>query len=674
LIEKILDGFRGKNKQKTNSKKPCALKIVFGKCVNHNSYNQTNSMKNLLRNVSYVLFFFVFVAGILILFSNPEKKPEEISLSTLVTQINDQKIKEITVTNDELSVTMVDGKIEKALKEKEAGITETFKNYGVDQEKLKGVNILVKGESASSLWLGAILPFLLPFLLIAGFIWFMLRQAQRGNNQALSFGMSKARVSDPKDKKNRVVFNDVAGAKEAKEELYEIVEFLKTPKKFLNLGAKIPKGVLLLGSPGTGKTLIAKAVAGEANVPFFNISGSEFVEMFVGVGASRVRDLFKQAKKNSPAIVFIDEIDAVGRHRGAGLGGGHDEREQTLNQILVEMDGFDTNTNVIVIAATNRPDVLDPALLRPGRFDRRVVMDLPDIEERAAILKIHAKNKPLVKEVDLRVIAQRTPGFSGADLSNLLNEAAILSARRGKKTIGMTELAESIEKVILGPERKSRRIDEEEKKIIAYHEAGHALVAATLTHADPVQKISIISRGNAGGYTLNAPTKDKTLHSRNYFIDELSVFLGGYLSERLTFGDITTGASNDLERATAIARNLVTRYGMSDLGPRTFGRKEEMVFLGKEMHEEKNYSEETAREIDNQVTKFIADAYKVAEKILIDKKELLDKISNVLLEKETIEQAQFNEIMGIAPVEKNEEEVFTEKIEDEAEVIEVKTN
>ena len=627
-------------------------------------------MKNLFRNVGYVLLLFVFFSGIAILFNSPKEKPEEVSLSMLVTQINEQKIKEIVVSNDKLEITTVEGKNEKALKEKEAGITETFKNYGVDQEKLKEVNILVKGESSSSLWLGSILPFLLPFFLIAGFIWFMLRQAQRGNNQALSFGMSKARVSDPKDKKNRIVFANVAGAKEAKEELYEIVEFLKTPKKFLSLGAKIPKGVLLLGSPGTGKTLIAKAVAGEANVPFFNISGSEFVEMFVGVGASRVRDLFKQAKKNAPAIVFIDEIDAVGRHRGAGLGGGHDEREQTLNQILVEMDGFDTNTNVIVIAATNRPDVLDPALLRPGRFDRRVVMDLPDIEERVAILMIHSKNKPLAKEVDLRIIAQRTPGFSGADLSNLLNEAAILSARRGKKNIEMNELTESIEKVILGPERKSRCIDEDEKKIIAYHESGHALVAATLKYADPVQKISIISRGNAGGYTLNVPTKDKTLHSRNHFIDELSVFLGGYLSEKLIFGDITTGASNDLERATAVARNLVTRYGMSDLGPRTFGHKEELVFLGKEIHEEKNYSEETAREIDNQVTKFIEDAYKVAEKILIDKKDLLAKIANVLLEKETIEQAEFNEIMGIITVEKNKKEIISEIGENKNETLE----
>ncbi len=613
-------------------------------------------MKNLLKNIGYVLFLFLFVTGVLILFSSPEKKPEDVSLSTLVSQINDQKIKEISVTNDELTITMTDGKTEKATKEKEAGITETFKNYGVDQEKLKAVNVVVKGETGVSLWLGAILPFLLPFLLIAGFIWFIMRQAQRGNNQALSFGSSKARMTDPKDKKNRIVFADVAGAKEAKEELYEIVEFLKNPQKFLSLGAKIPKGVLLLGSPGTGKTLIAKAVAGEANVPFFNISGSEFVEMFVGVGASRVRDLFKQAKKNAPAIVFIDEIDAVGRHRGAGLGGGHDEREQTLNQILVEMDGFDTSVNVIVIAATNRPDVLDPALLRPGRFDRRVIMNLPDIEERMAILKIHSKNKPLAKEVDLRVIAQRTPGFSGADLSNLLNEAAILTARREKKIIAMPELTEAIEKVILGPERKSRRIDEDEKKIIAYHEAGHALIASLLKHADPVQKVSIISRGNAGGYTLNAPTKDKMLHSRNYFIDELSVYLGGYISEKLIFNDITTGASNDLERATAIARNLVTRYGMSDLGPRTFGHKEELVFLGKELHEEKNYSEETAREIDNQVTKFIDNAYKVAEKILVEKKDLLDKISNILLEKETIEQEEFNEIMGITPEEKNKEE------------------
>jgi cell division protease FtsH len=622
-------------------------------------------MRNLLKNIGIVLVVFMFIAAISILYSAPQAKPQPVSLSTLVTEINDSKVKEIAVETDDLKITLNDGAVQKSTKEKETGLTESLKNYGVDTEKLKAVNIDVKGESSTAFWLTNILPFLIPFILVAAFVWFMFRQAQRGNSQALSFGMSRARMTDPKDKKQRITFADVAGSKEAKEELYEIVEFLKNPKKFLNLGAKIPKGVLLLGSPGTGKTLISKAVAGEANVPFFNISGSEFVEMFVGVGASRVRDLFKQAKKSAPSIVFIDEIDAVGRHRGAGLGGGHDEREQTLNQILVEMDGFDTSTNVIVIAATNRPDVLDPALLRPGRFDRRVVMDLPDIEERMEILKIHSKNKPIQKGANLRIIAQRTPGFSGADLSNLLNEAAILAARRGRKNISIDELTESIEKVILGPERKSRRIDEQEKKIIAYHEAGHALIGAYLKNADPIQKVSIISRGHAGGYTLSAPEKDKTLHSRNYFIDELSVLLGGYVSEKITFGDVTTGASSDLERATAIARNLVTRYGMSDLGPRTFGHKEELIFLGKELREEKNYSEKTAEDIDKQVSQFIDNAYNVAEKMLADKKDVLNKVSSVLLEKETIEQEEFNTLVGIPAKDKTEDK---KEIQEETEV------
>lgn len=603
-------------------------------------------MQKLLKNVGLVFIIFILISGIFVLYSGPQEKPAEISLSTLVSEINEGQVKKITVDENKLSIELNDQKTQTSTKEKETGLTESLKNYGVDQEKLALVNIDIKNNASSSFWIG-MLPFLLPFLLVAGFIWFMLRQAQKGNSQALSFGSSRARMIDPKDKKKRITFKDIAGAKESKEELTEIVEFLKHPSKFLKLGAKIPKGVLLLGPPGTGKTLIAKAVAGEANVPFFNISGSEFVEMFVGVGASRVRDLFKQAKKNAPAIVFIDEIDAVGRHRGAGLGGGHDEREQTLNQILVEMDGFDTNTNVIVIAATNRPDVLDPALLRPGRFDRRVTMDLPDIEERVAILKIHAANKPLGEGIDLHTIAERTSGFSGADLANLLNEAAILSARRGRKDISMAELTESIEKVILGPERRSRVIDEEEKRIIAYHEAGHALIGASLENADPVQKISIISRGHAGGYTLSAPAKDKRLLSKKYFIDELSVLLGGYVAEKLTFSDVTTGASNDLERATAMARNLVTRYGMSELGPRTFGHKEELVFLGKEMHEEKNYSEKTAEDIDKQVTKFIGDAYIVAEKLLVEKKAILEKIVALLIEKETMEQEEFNEIMGI---------------------------
>ena len=604
-------------------------------------------MKNLTKHSGLIIAIFLLVSGLFVLYGGPQKKPVKVSFSTLVTQINDGKIKQIIVDEDKLAITMNDDTTEEATKERGVGLTDSLKNYSVDPAKLAAVNIDIKSNAASSFWLGTILPFLLPFLLIAGFVWFMLKQAQKGNNQALTFGNSKARFIDPKDKKNRATFKDVAGAKEAKEELWEVVEFLKYPGKFLELGAKIPKGVLLLGPPGTGKTLMAKAIAGEASVPFFNISGSEFVEMFVGVGASRVRDLFKQAKKHAPAIIFIDEIDAVGRHRGAGLGGGHDEREQTLNQILVEMDGFDTNYNVIIIAATNRPDVLDPALLRPGRFDRRVTMDLPDIEERIEILKIHAKNKPLAKDVDLRVIAERTSGFSGADLSNLLNEAAIFSARRSKKKIEMPELTESIEKVILGPERRSRRIDEEEKKIIAYHEAGHALIGASLSNADPVQKISIISRGHAGGYTLSAPAKDKRLLSRAYFIDELSVLLGGYVSEKLAFGDVTTGASNDLERATAMARNLVTRYGMSELGPRTFGHKEELVFLGKEMHEERNYSEKTADEIDRQVTQFIANAYEIAEKVLIEKKIELEKIVDFLIEKETMEQNEFNAIVGI---------------------------
>jgi len=612
-------------------------------------------MKNLVKNIGFLLLFFVIISGILVLYSAPKTKPAEVSLSVLVEEINQNQVKKILVDNETLNVELQDGQMQKSIKEKEAGLTESLKNYGVDQEKLKAVAIEIKSDSSASFWVGTFLPFIVPFLFIGIFIWFMFRQAQKGNNQALTFGNSRARMVDPKDKSKRITFADVAGAKESKEELMEIVEFLKSPGKFLKMGAKIPKGVLLLGSPGTGKTLIAKAVAGEACVPFFNISGSEFVEMFVGVGASRVRDLFKQAKKNAPAIVFIDEIDAVGRHRGAGLGGGHDEREQTLNQILVEMDGFDTNTNVIVIAATNRPDVLDPALLRPGRFDRRVVMDLPDIEERLEILKIHSKTKPLEEGVELRKVAVRTSGFSGADLANLLNEAAILAVRRSKKKVGMNELLESIEKVILGPERKSRRIDEDEKKIIAYHEAGHALMGASLKNVDPVQKVSIISRGQFGGYTLSSPSKDKTLHSRRYFIDELSVFLGGYVSEKIKFGDVTTGSSNDLERATTMARNLVTRFGMSDLGPRTYGHKEEMVFLGREIHEEKNYSEETAREIDKQVTQFIQEAYTVTEKILSEKKEILEKLVVVLLEKETIEQNEFNEIIGGVKIQKDEQ-------------------
>ncbi len=605
-------------------------------------------MEKLLKNIAVVVFLFLLVSGLMVLYSSPTQKPIEISLSEAANQINDGKVKNIAVDNDNLSIELNDGTKEKSVKEPQSSLTESLSNYGVDKEKIKEVKIDIKQLSGWDSFLqGVLLPFLLPFALIAVFIWFMLKQAQRGNSQALSFGLSKARMTDPKDKKKRTTFADVAGAKEAKEELGEIVEFLKHPKKFIAIGAKIPKGVLLLGSPGTGKTLMARAVAGEAGVPFFNISGSEFVEMFVGVGASRVRDLFKQAKKSAPAIVFIDEIDAVGRHRGAGLGGGHDEREQTLNQILVEMDGFESETSVIVVAATNRPDVLDPALLRPGRFDRRVVMDLPDIREREEILKIHMKNKPMEKNVNVRQLSERTSGFSGADLANLVNEAAILSVRREKKQISSSELKESIEKVILGPERRSRVVNEKEKEIVAYHEAGHALIAALLPNADPVQKVSIIARGQAGGYTLSAPTEDRHLHSKAYFIDELATLLGGHVSEKLYCGDVTTGPSNDLERATHMARAMVTRYGMSPLGPRTFGKKEELVFLGREINEEKDYSENTAQAIDNQVSHFINQAAATAEKILIDKKDVLKKIVAYLMENETLEKEAFDEIVGL---------------------------
>jgi cell division protease FtsH len=602
-------------------------------------------MEKLLRHLSTIILVFLIIVGLVILSQSPSKKPAEISLSELVTQINSGEIKQISVKLNELSIEKNDGTTEKATKEGEASLTETLRNYEVNRDKLSEVSINIEKESGASYWAAAILPVLIPFLLIAGFIWFMMRQAQRGNAQALSFGTSRARMLDPKDKRKRITFKDIAGAKESKEELSEIVDFLKEPKKFLDMGAKIPRGVLLLGPPGTGKTLMAKAVAGEAGVPFFNISGSEFVEMFVGVGASRVRDLFKQAKKNAPAIVFIDEIDAVGRHRGAGLGGGHDEREQTLNQILVEMDGFETDSSVIVIASTNRPDVLDPALLRPGRFDRRVTMDLPDINEREAILKIHAVGKPLATDINLRRVAERTPGFSGADLANLINEAAILATRRKKKVIDLAELTESIEKVILGPERRSRIVNDAEKKVIAYHEAGHALVASSLPNADPVQKVSIISRGHAGGYTLAVPTEDKMLHSTSYFYDELATLLGGYASEKLVFNDTTTGPSNDLERATGMARGMVTRYGMSHLGARTFGHKQELVFLGKEMHEERNYSEKTAEAIDAEVSRLVEEAFRKATALLTEKRSVLDRIAQALLEKETLEKDAYDAIV-----------------------------
>jgi len=511
------------------------------------------------------------------------------------------------------------------------------------------INYSAVEESAAGQWLGLLITAFLPVLLIGGFIFFMMRQAQGTNNQAMSFGKSRARMF--LGNKTVITFNDVAGVDEAKQELSEVVEFLKYPEKFNSLGARIPRGVLLVGPPGTGKTLLARAVAGEAGVPFFSISGSEFVEMFVGVGASRVRDLFEQAKRNSPCIVFVDEIDAVGRQRGAGLGGSHDEREQTLNQILVEMDGFDTNTNVIVVAATNRPDVLDPALLRPGRFDRQVVLDRPDIKGRREILNVHIKGKPLDKTVDLDELARRTPGFSGADLANLVNEAAILAARHNKKSVAPADFNEAIDRVVAGPERRSRLITPEEKTIIAFHEGGHAVVQRVLPKCDPVSKVTIVSRGMALGYTMSLPSEDRYLHSKSEFEDKIAGMLGGHVSEELVFGDTTTGASNDIEKATGLARAMVTQYGMSEkLGPLAFGKKDEMIFLGREISEQRNYSDEVAAKIDAEVREIIDRAYQRAKEALTTHREVLDKLADLLIEKETIESEEFEALFaGVLP-------------------------
>jgi cell division protease FtsH len=503
-------------------------------------------------------------------------------------------------------------------------------------------------QAPDTSWLGIIITGLLPILIIGGFIFFMMRQAQGTNNQALSFGKSRARMF--LGNKTVVTFADVAGVDEAKTELQEVVEFLKYPEKFNSLGARIPRGVLLVGPPGTGKTLMARAVAGEAGVPFFSISGSEFVEMFVGVGASRVRDLFDQAKRNSPCIVFVDEIDAVGRQRGAGLGGSHDEREQTLNQILVEMDGFDTNTNVIVVAATNRPDVLDPALLRPGRFDRQVILDRPDMKGRTAILKVHTKGKPLDKSIVVEDIARQSPGFSGADLANLVNEAAILSARRNKKVIGMSEFQEALERIVAGPERKSRVISDAEKAIIAYHEGGHAVVQRILPKCDPVQKVTIISRGMALGYTMALPSEDRYLQSKTEFEDKIAGLLGGNVAERLVFGDTTTGASNDIEKATDLARRMVTEFGMSDrLGPLSFGKRDELVFLGREIGEQRNYSDEVAKTIDEEVRAIIDHAYERATEVLVTHRDKLTSLAEKLVAEETVDAEEFEKLFSDLP-------------------------
>jgi len=607
-------------------------------------------MKKLTQNFLGFFAIFFIIALVFSALTGSQDKSRPGGIESLIKHLDDGQVEEIIIDGSRLNVSLKDGAKEVIRKEAGESLSSLLSNYQVDAEKIRAVKVSVKEESSWDYFLINIVPFLFPFLIIGFFIFFMMRGVQGANNRAINFGQSNAKDFKA-DVKNRTTFKDVAGAKEAKEELQEIVEFLKFPKKFHELGAKIPRGVLLLGAPGTGKTLLARSVAGEAKVPFLHMSGSEFVEMFVGVGASRVRSLFEKAKKTSPCIIFIDEIDAVGRRRGAGLGGSHDEREQTLNQILVEMDGFEPTQNIIVIAATNRPDVLDPALLRPGRFDRRVMIDLPDLKDREEILLVHARQKPLAKNVDLKKIAARTAGFSGADLANILNEAAILAARENKKEIVNENLFEAIEKVMIGPERKSRVITDKEKKITAYHEAGHALVSHFLPDADPVHKVSIISRGSAGGYTLKAPSEDRHMHSRSEFISEIAVLLAGHLIEKKIFGEVTTGATSDLRRVTALARSLVTDYGMSDnLGPRTYGEKEEMIFLGREIHEQRNYSEKTAERIDEEISNFIKQGEERAVAIIEKHKDTLEKIVADLLAKETIEKDAFEMIVGPKPV------------------------
>ncbi|MBI4159663.1 ATP-dependent zinc metalloprotease FtsH [Candidatus Wolfebacteria bacterium] len=600
-------------------------------------------MRSLSKNIFWALATLVVAAFVFSFVFSVGQSPRTVGLDELTQKINASEVATVVVMGNDLRVELKNGEKIASRKEAEAGITETLRNYGVESAALQKVKIEIKDQGGIRYWMEILIPALLPLIIIGVFLWLMFRQARTGMSQAFTFG--KANVKLFTQFKDRVTFKDVAGLKEAKEELLEIVDFLKNPKKYLDIGARIPRGVLLLGSPGTGKTLIARAVAGESNVPFFHISGSEFVEMFVGVGSARVRDLFQTAKRAAPCIVFIDEIDAIGRERGAGIGGGHDEREQTLNQILVEMDGFDRDTKVIVVAATNRPDILDAALLRPGRFDRRVILDMPDINDREEILKIHARGKILSKDTVLRRIAERTPGFSGADLANLMNEAALFAARKNKKEVIQQDIFDSIEKVMLGPERRSRVLSPKEKEVTAYHEAGHALVTASIKEADPVHKVSIVARGRAGGYTLKLPAEESHLRTKRQFMADLAVMLGGYVSEQTTFGDISTGASNDLQNASELARLLVTKFGMSGLGPITYGKTEELVFLGREISTEKNYSEKVAAEIDKEVRNFINRALELAKKIITSRKEALRSVAQKLIEKETLEREEFDALI-----------------------------
>ena len=590
----------------------------------------------LLIGVAVIAIFYTFFGGSV-------GGGNEIPITEVVNLAARGSVDLIEVNDDRLTIHLTNGEVRTSRKEEGASIVETLARAGIDPVA-SNIQVVVKGSGGFGSLLGLFINFL-PLIFFGAILLFMMRQAQGNTSQTFSFGRSRAKMfvgNSP-----AVSFEDVAGVEEAKEELQEVVEFLKFPERFLTLGAKIPKGVLLVGPPGTGKTLLARAVAGEAGVPFFNISGSEFVEMFVGVGASRVRDLFDQAKRNSPCIVFVDEIDAVGRHRGAGLGGGHDEREQTLNQILVEMDGFDPNTNIIVLAATNRPDILDPALLRPGRFDRRVTLDNPDVRGRAQILKVHAKGKPLAEDTDLEIVAKQTVGFSGADLANLVNESAILAARRQKTLITSEEFAESVDRVIAGPERKTRVISQREKEITAYHEAGHALVAYVLPNADMPFKVTIVARGQTGGHTRYLPEEDRHLWTKGQFQDMMAAAMGGRVAEELVFDEITTGASNDLEQATQIARTMVTRYGMSEkLGPRTFGKREELVFLGREISEQRDYSDRIAEEIDEDVHRLVSTAYKTANKVLTENRPKLSNLAKYLIAHETAEEETIGELFG----------------------------
>ncbi len=592
-------------------------------------------------NLVYLLIAALIISAFYFIVNPGSTSLKQVDLNEFIDSAKSGEVTKVEVSNNRLNITLIGDKKEYTFKEANTSLNEILKD--VPETVRKEIDVRVVPTDGQDFWV-SLLVNIIPFLLIAGFIIFMMRQAQNSTNQAMSFGKSRARLHD-KDKQ-QTTFKDVAGAKEAKEELIEIVDFLKNPGKYTSMGAKIPKGVLLVGAPGTGKTLLARAVAGEANVPFFSISGSEFVEMFVGVGASRVRDLFRKAKKNAPCILFIDEIDAVGRQRGAGLGGGNDEREQTLNQILTEMDGFEKDTSIIVMAATNRPDVLDPALLRPGRFDRRIMVDVPDINDREEILKVHARGKSLDKDCDLRKIAQHSPGFTGADLENLMNEAAILAARQDKKVINQDDLEQSIEKVMMGPERKSRVLSKKEKEITAYHETGHAVVGHMLPNCEPVHKISIISRGMALGVTWFLPEEDKHLATKAKFLDEICSLLGGYVAEETFFNELTTGASNDLERATNIARRMVTEYGMSSLGPVIYGEKNREVFLGRDFGHVRNYSEEVASKIDTEVKKFIDSCYVITKKIINENKDRMEVVAKKLIEKENISRKEFLKLLG----------------------------